>query len=646
MSIIFGISKPAGQTVEREELTRMASATLNYAPDGTVVHANGRVGMGFQPFHTHQHSLLESQPLTGSRGNMLVFDGRLDNRAELQSQLEDGNQYSSDSSLVLAAFERWNDECFSRLVGDWALALWSARALTTYLARDHAGARSLYFQNCSGMLRWATHLESFFASGERYRLNEQFVTRYLCAQPVQDLTPYQEIQAVPPAHVLAIQANRITSKRHWNWIAKGQIHYKSDEEYEQHFLALFRQSVERRTGPGAPILAELSGGMDSTSIVCMSDSIRKSDRSGQEVLLDTISYYDNSEPNWNEEPYFSITEAYRGKKGIHLETSAAARSFRPASGQQSIANAVWPGADSRALEQEQEFHAAIGGLGYRTILSGVGGDEVLGGVPTPLPELGDLLVSANFHKLLKQATAWSLSLRAPLLHMLYRTLRFTAGLYKPTSQNAVYRPPWLNRRLDLAAFLDSDRIARLSPIGKRPSVLSNEQAWWAIQGSLPHVYQGLLARYEYRYPYLDRDLVDYLYRIPREQLIRPAARRSLMKRALKSIVPEEVLMRRRKAYIVYGPLAALRAAKEQIENLITDSPAADKGFFDRGRLREEFHNILGGRETRGLAPLINTLLFDLWLRAASNSLLGPDLPTDAKSSARKQLRAETSVPAA
>src|SRR5580658_5009043 len=104
MSIIFGISKPDGQTVDTEELTKLASATLAYAPEGTSVNSNGRIGMGFQPFHTHELSRLESQPLKDAGGNMLVFDGRLDNRAELQRQLEYMDPSVPDSSLVLAAF--------------------------------------------------------------------------------------------------------------------------------------------------------------------------------------------------------------------------------------------------------------------------------------------------------------------------------------------------------------------------------------------------------------------------------------------------------------------------------------------------------------------------------------------------------------
>jgi len=566
MSIIFGIVKPAGQQVAVEELTKLASATHRYAPDGTFVRAFDRVGMGFQPYHTHDCSRIESQPLTDIRGNLFVFDGRLDNRAELHRLLSIDAQGTADSSIVAAAFERWGAKCFSRFVGDWAMALWSAREQVTYLARDHAGARSLYFQITDRELRWATYLETFFANGERYPVDEQFAARLLCSQPFLDRTPYGGILAVPAAHYLAIKDHMSASRSHWNWIAKDRIRYKTDHEYEEHFVSLFSQSVERRTGPGAPVVAELSGGMDSTAIVCMSDHLRKSEGKAASDLLDTISYYDPSEPNWNEEPYFTATEMRRGKRGVHIGTSAAARTFTYPEPSLGITFPLWPGADCGTLKQEFELHQAIGGRGYRSIISGIGGDEVLGGVPTPLPELADLLVTLRLLKLAKQATAWSLAKRVPLLQMFYRTAFFAAALYRATPPRAISTPPWVNRELAALACAQSGGFNHYDRFGARPSALSNGQAWWAIQGSLPHLYPGMLTRYEYRYPYLDRDLVDYLYRIPREQLVRPGLRRSLMKRALGSYLPPEVLTRRRKAYVVHGPLAELRAAREPLKN--------------------------------------------------------------------------------
>jgi asparagine synthase (glutamine-hydrolysing) len=194
MSIIFGIRRPNGVPATQKELQDLGSATHRYAVDGMFVNIHQNIGMGFQPFHTHKCSELERQPIIDPFGNMLSLDGRIDNWRELQNQvaMEDGDP--ADSLIVLAAFRKWGEDCFSRLIGDWALALWISETRTVYLARDHAGARSLYYSISEGVLRWSTYLETFLADRSVHSLDEDYVACYLGAQPIRDLTPYHGIR--------------------------------------------------------------------------------------------------------------------------------------------------------------------------------------------------------------------------------------------------------------------------------------------------------------------------------------------------------------------------------------------------------------------------------------------------------------------
>ena len=142
MSIIFGVSAEDGRQIEVRELEALARATERYAPDGTWLRTAGNTGMGYQPYHTHGRSRLEKQPANDERGWMLSLDGRLDNHKELCSLLGLDGRESADSEIVLAAFARWGEDCFTRMVGDWALALWSEIDHVLYLARDHARTRT------------------------------------------------------------------------------------------------------------------------------------------------------------------------------------------------------------------------------------------------------------------------------------------------------------------------------------------------------------------------------------------------------------------------------------------------------------------------------------------------------------------------
>jgi asparagine synthase (glutamine-hydrolysing) len=613
MSIIFGMLKPSDAKATEEELLQLAQPTEHYAIDGTSVHTSGRIGMGFQAYYTHLRSKLETGPACDSHGNLLAFDGRLDNHRELCHELDQAPALTADSQIVLALFIRCGEKCFSRLIGDWAAALWSTRQQSLYLARDHAGTRTLYFQKDNGTLRWSTYLETFFVDGAAISLDEDYAACYLASLPVRDLTPYKGIQAIPPAHFLEIKGDRIERKAHWEWRSPKRIRYNSDKEYEEQFLGLFRQSIERRTGPGAPILAHLSGGMDSSSIVCMSDHIRRSMDSSAGIL-DTVSFYDDTEPNWNERPYFSAVEAKRGKTGIHIATSFLNRTFEPSDPAEGIY--LFPGADSSAVEQERIFQNAIQAGKYRAILSGIGGDELLGGVPTPVPELADYLASGDFNLLFRQATAWCLTARTPLMHILFDVVVSTLNLYRRPSLDWKSIPPWLQPQL-LRTYRSNARREYLDgrrPFPLKPSSVCNGLAWWTIVETLPNRFPEVLARHEYRYPYLDRDLVDYLFSIPREQLVRPGRRRSLMRRALSNIVPTEVLERRRKAFIIRGPLDVIRRKKDTIDELFSHSWAVGHGLIDPGRLRSSLTAVLQGNEPRWWPSLIKLITFELWMK--------------------------------
>src|SRR5580698_4691344 len=320
MSVIFGVYDPSAPAAIQESLERLAHVTARYGPDGTSISANGPIGMVYQAFCTHRRSGLERQPTMDHLGNMIVFDGRLDNYEALCGELGIKAAHCSDSSLILKAFEHWSQECFLNLVGEWAVALWSARDRALYLARDHSGSRTLFYRLLRGQIRWSTYLETFMVDQGLPELNKEYLARLLSCGPVGELTPYQGIQAVPPAHYIAVREGQVTIRPHWNWIADSQIVYRTDAEYDEHFLHLFGQAIKRRTGPGSRILAELSGGMDSSSIVCMSDHMISGAR-GSTDRLETVSYFDDREPDWDDRPYFQVVERYRGKEGIHIDFS-------------------------------------------------------------------------------------------------------------------------------------------------------------------------------------------------------------------------------------------------------------------------------------------------------------------------------------
>jgi asparagine synthase (glutamine-hydrolysing) len=621
VSIVFGIRKPSGAFVTQQELACRAFATDRYALDGVSVNAQGQIGMGYQPYHTHERSNLESQPAIDGQGNMLVLDGRIDNHLELCDLLHIRDQDMPDSFIVLTAFLRWGEACFSRLIGEWALALWSNTDKLLYLARDHAGTRTLFYEHSKDALIWSTYLETFFSEESTRPLSLQYAAAYLGFRPIAEFTPYDGILAVPPMHYLIVREDRILKRSHWDWVSSQPLLCKSDSEYEEIFLSLFRQAVKRRSGSGAPIVSHLSGGIDSTSIVCMADHIGQTEHHSSEPI-DTLSFYDDSEPNWDERPYFSAVESIRGRTGSHIETSWMSRTFDPPSFSHGVY--LYPGADSASIQHEERLRTIAQQRGYRAILSGTGGDEVLGGVPTASPELAGYLVTGEFQLLLSQATEWCLADGTALAQTIGQTARYAFALYWRHRQSARAVPSWIARPLRRYCVNTLGFAEWIARLGHRPVAIDNILTWLSILETLPHSAPSLLARYEYRYPYLDRDLAEFLFRIPREQLVRPGRRRSLMRRALRNIVPEQVLERRRKAYVIRGPLLSLRQAHDKILGLFRQSLTSELGFIDEGVFRSTFESVVRDDETKWLHAIVRTILFELWLRSRpmnSNSLL-------------------------
>jgi asparagine synthase (glutamine-hydrolysing) len=615
MSILGGILAERTRVASRADLYRLVNPTERYATAPAAFYKGERLGMSVQPYASHARSAMDATPKEDSEGNVVSFDGRLDNYSSLADELGLNAAIAGDSDLVLAALARWGENCFTRFTGDWAVAMWSQKRQRLYLARDHAGTRTLYFTRRDNKVWWSTYLDPLVITGSEPKLSEAYVARYLAQLPLRELTPYDGVVSVLPGHFVIFAGDAVLSRRHWSALVQKRIEYRSEAEYDEQFRFLLRQAVLRRTGPGTPILAQLSGGMDSTSIVCMSDSIRRSG-DPDAAILDTISYFDDSEQTLDERAYFSITERFRGKVGTHVEVSSRHRTFQPHD--RALGRYLVPGADSSAFRQEETFSDTVWKRGYRSILSGIGGDEVLGGNPIGAPELGDYLLSFRWSRLLRQAVAWSLTDRTTLAATLARSAACATRSLARRELIERKPVPWISTALAGSSDLLNASPDEVIPLRwGSPSQWDNATSWWTIMETLPHRFPRILHRVEYRYPLLDKDLVEFAFSIPRSQILRPGRRRLLMRRALRTIVPVEILERRQKAYQLHAPLSALRGADRRLRELFSDSSQlVQRGFIKPEKIREGLDRI-GRGDAEDWQAMMRAIALELWLRSDS-----------------------------
>ena len=150
-------------------------------------------------------------------------------------------------------------------------------------------------------------------------------------------------------------------------------------------------------------------------------------------------------------------------------------------------------------------------------------------------------------------------------------------------------------------------------LGPLPSFQGNMYTLEALRRQLAVAALPYGPPFEKRYPYLDRNLLEFMYAIPREQLVRPKQRRSLMRRALAGIVPDEILNRKSKAFVARAPMAEISKDWSSITATVQDMLSASLGIVDSQRLFEVLQKARRGEESPTLR-LMRTMCLEAWMK--------------------------------
>jgi asparagine synthase (glutamine-hydrolysing) len=616
MSVQFGRWNFEGQPAALDFIEKVSVALAPYGPDSTESYSKGGVRILYRAFHTTKESRREKQPHISSSGAVITWDGRLDNRAELVSELSDSlTNGSTDVAIVAMVLEKWGDNCFAKLIGDWALSIWNPGNRSLILAKDPIGTRHLYYSFDNDQVTWSTILDPLVRlAGKTFTLNEEYIAGWLSMFPAVDLTPCVGIHSVPPSSSVLLRPGKQAVSKYWDFDPKNKIRYRTEAEYEEHFRVVFAKAVQHKLRSDRPVLAELSGGRDSSSIVCMADTI-VARGTADTPRLDTISYFDDAEPNWNERPYFTKVEEKRGRTGWHVNVGAHDRETIPAPEPPPESAhdrfVPTPGFDGRT---SPHLRMCMASQGNRVVLSGIGGDEVMGGVPTPAPELENLLARAQFGALAHQLKVWALEKRKPWFHLFSEAARgfFPLALVGVPKYR---RPaPWLQssfvKRHWTALTGYSSRTKLFGPL---PSFQDNVGTLDALRRQLARTALPFEPPYEKRYPYLDRGLLEFMFAIPREQLVRPTQRRSLMRRALVGIVPDEILNRKTKAFVSRSSMVAISNDWAHFAEMTQNMLSSSLGIVNSERILEALQKVRQGEEV-AMVTLKRTLFLEGWLK--------------------------------
>jgi asparagine synthase (glutamine-hydrolysing) len=615
MSVQAGLWAFENVEFDRRRLESVASHAEQYGPDWKSKRYFRSVGMIYQAFDTIHNWPREVQPHESTSGTTVMWDGRLDNGDDLCNLLErQGVQISArdgDAAIIHALYDNLGVESFPKILGDWAMSVWDERAKRLILATDFCGLRRLYYAKSSEDLLWCTDLRSLVSgAGHSFELCDAYIIEYLEGLPLPERTPYRGVVAVPAGHWVEIKEGTLSTHRYWSWDVSRPILYNNDLDYEEHLRTVLRQSVRRRLRSDYPVVAELSGGLDSSSIVCIADELMAQDKA-RTPAVHTLSYYHDQEPSCDERPYFSIIEQQRGQTGTHI--NSAKYDTLDLQLPCFFATPFYPHGLIRA---SQDLWDVMDRHGARTILSGVGGDEFLGGVPTAVPELADLLRQRSPKQFLSSLDRWSRASRNSRWQLLWwsvegcfthqtsgwrralddKTSLLTDTLCKDVrSVFSSHGPPWVDRR-------------------SLPSKVLFAGVWFGVVCQLASTLPPMHGCYERTYPYLDRDVLNFLVNIPRSQIIRAGERRSLMRRALRSLVPETVLLRKNKAVSIRRNMTTLSVYSSRRATDVTScqSTAVFNRYVDNRKFEEALGKAVAGL-TRHCFPVQRAIGLDIWL---------------------------------
>lgn len=551
-------------------------------------------------------------------GLLIGWDGRLDNRAGLDSALGISGEHGSDADRVAWAYRRWGVSFCEHLIGDYALALWDSNRHRLLLARDPMGVRPLFYARSAAesALVWGSTLRTVIAAQvAANEVDEQWVAEYLVHAMGAERTPYRAVRAVAPGHVLTVEDGVMRSLAFWMPDRRPKIRLPDDRAYEQRFAQLFVEAVRCRLDERRPVMAELSGGLDSSSIACVASALIRQQQVEATDLL-TVSWVYPRSRTADERRYVGYVHEHIGRAGIYLDDDdglAFDGLDQP--------DYEYPTAFECVRVREQHRGELMASRGVRVLLSGFGGDNVTFSEFEATLPLADLLWSGRLTAFLRLLGTWHRVDRTPYPALAWGSLTRSC------------LPSWAERqvrvvRADLLECLDADFVRRTRLVERlagfvaddSPGPPSRRRQIAAVRmatSTVSWMYDSGRWPYLVTYPFLHLPLVDFCLGVPTEQFIRPGQTRSLHRRALRDRLPPEIVARRDKRGPDEAIQRSLASSWPRIQAWLGDPEVVRRGWINDTAFRRMIDLARFGRQRTELVFILRTIALEAWLRRQS-----------------------------
>jgi asparagine synthase (glutamine-hydrolysing) len=540
------------------------------------------------------------QPIISQDGNnVIVFNGEIYNHQELRRELEQrGRRFRShsDTETVLNAFLEWDTECFSRLRGMFAVALWNERDRRLVLARDRMGIKPLYIARCGDDLYFGSELKAILVHPEIERwLSPDGLDCYLSLNYVPaPWTLVDGIEKLLPGQWMEWKRGAIRTDRYWQLPQGGKGQW-TPETAEAELDRLLKQSVREHLLSEVPLGVWLSGGLDSSSLVHYA-----AEAAGSRLKTFSITFHGRS---FDEASYArQVAQAYGTD---HTELDLNPEQDLPAAIGELSYYCDEPNADSGALPVW--FLSRLTKTRATVALSGEGADELFGGY---LMQRASMLAGAArrlpppmIRAMLAVAQRWPVS--NDKIGFEYKLKRFLEGCRMSAARAHVY---WSG------TFDDRDRRSLVQP--ELPpaldSVLSEmagehlqdyllfDQQYFLPDNILTKVDHTSMAHaVEVRPPFLDHRIVEFANSLPASMKIQGARQKVILRNLMRGKLSPAILNRKKIGFDIpthdwfRGPLRPL------LEEAVAFASAEHSDFFQMSKIEADVRAHLDRRANLG-----------------------------------------------
>jgi asparagine synthase (glutamine-hydrolysing) len=624
-----GIAGFAGDNegLSREEradvLERMCRAIRHRGPDdqGTLVREGAAIGM-------RRLSIIDlaggHQPMTGEDGRVaLVFNGEIYNYRELKPELESrGHRFvtNSDTETIVHAYEEFGAACVERLRGMFAFAVWDSHERELFIARDRAGKKPLYYSlTARGTLVFGSELKSLLEHPEmRREVDPESLDAYLSLGYVPDpLCILRGVRKLPPGHHLTFRDGRVNVQSYWDFEYAEAQENRSEDDYLEELRALLDESVRMRLVADVPLGAFLSGGVDSSTIVGL-----MSRHATGPVKTFSIGFREDS---YDELRYARV--AAKAFETEHHELIVTPEVC------QVIDELAWhldePFADSSAIPTYAVSKMAREHV--KVALSGDGGDELFAGYTRYLTDRG----RRGFARLPR-------AVREGVMRPFSRSLPH--GAWGRNYIHNVSLDP-VARYLDSVSFITGLNKLSLYTEGMRAQLGGASRAEAVFRGHASRVSSSdpldtllyidsktylpgdiltkvdrmsMAVSLEARVPLLDHKLIEFVTRIPSSLKMKGAETKHIFKRAVRGLVPDEILDRPKQGFGLPIQRWINRELRGRIRELLFEQRSVERGYFERGyvQLLWDEHE-RGRRDNTG--HLWTLFMLELWHRTFADA---------------------------